>query len=119
MGVTDPVFTKRIKPFWYLSSKTCVLTMSFVLAPFCYNFALSMSLMDIFFHITLVKNNAFTSSILGLFKIYLQMATVMRFGTTMQIPRRLSHHVPRVPILETDNYAEKTPWRCAVSNTLS
>jgi len=40
-----------------------------------------------------------------------EMATVMRFGTTMQIPRRLSHHVPRVPILETDNYVDKTPWR--------
>ena len=32
------------------------------------------------------------------------MATVMGFCTMMQIPRRLSHHVPRVPILETDNY---------------
>ena len=40
------------------------------------------------------------------------MITVMRFGSMMQIPRRLSHHVPRVPILETDNYVEKTPWRC-------
>ena len=39
------------------------------------------------------------------------MSTVMRFGTLMQIPRRLSHHVPRVPILETDSYVEKTPWR--------
>ena len=32
------------------------------------------------------------------------MATVMGFCTMMQIPCRLSHHVPRVPILETDNY---------------
>ena len=39
------------------------------------------------------------------------MITVMRFGSMMQIPHRLSHHVPRVPVLETDNYVEKTPWR--------
>ena len=44
------------------------------------------------------------------------MSTVMRFGTLMQIPRRLSHHVPRVPILETDSYVEKTPWRYFLGN---
>ena len=41
----------------------------------------------------------------------MQMVTVMRTGTVFQIPKKLSHHVPRVPILDTSAYFEKTPWK--------
>ena len=41
----------------------------------------------------------------------MQMVTVMRTGTVFQIPKKLSHHVPRVPILDTSTFFEKTPWK--------
>ena len=36
------------------------------------------------------------------------MVTINRLGSMMQIPRKLSHHVPRVPILDSEDFVERT-----------
>ena len=44
---------------------------------------------------------------------YHQMVWVTRNGTKMQIPRKLSHHIPSMPIWSTDAFQEKVPQFCS------
>ena len=43
------------------------------------------------------------------------MVWVTRNGTKMQIPRKLSHHIPSMPIWSTDAFQEKVPQFCSTN----